>query len=158
MRKLVLSEWANVAEIIASIVIVFSLAYVGLELNQNTTAMQQSSYQSTLGMLTEGDLLLASDGELNEIVTAAESDPSTLGDDDWSRFSRYAIARIGSWEYMFLARNSNSISPAHWEAIEPYFQNLICTPGYRKFYEENTVFYDMSFVEYVTSVINDECT
>lgn len=157
MGKLNLSEWANVAEIVASIVIVFSLAYVGLELNQNTNAIQQSSYQSTLSMLTEGDLLLASDAELNKIVTAAELNPSTIGNEEWSRFSRYALARIGSWEYMFLARNSGSISSSHWNAFEPYFQNLICTPGYRKFFIENTDFYDMIFANYVTSFINEGC-
>jgi hypothetical protein len=86
LKNLKLSEWANVAEIIASIVIVFSLAYVGLELNQNTKSIQQSSYQSTLSMLTEGDLLLAADADINRIVTAAESDPTKLADEEWSRF------------------------------------------------------------------------
>ena len=158
MKNLKLSEWANVAEIIASVVIVFSLAYVGLELNQNTNSIQQASYQSTLGMLTEGDLLLASDADLNRIVTSAESDPDNLSEDDWSRFSRYAIARLGSWEYMFLAKRSNSISEGHWAAFEPYFATLICTPGYRKFFEENKLFYDFSFIEYVSLVISKSCT
>lgn len=157
MKKFNLSEWASIAEIIASIVIVISLAYVGMELNQNTTSMQQSSYQSTLGMLTEGDLLLASDNELNKIVTTAENDPSSLNEEDWSRFSRFAIARLGAWEYMFLARRSNSISQAHWDAFEPYFLTLLCTAGYRKFYSENTKYYDQTFNTYVASVADQWC-
>jgi hypothetical protein len=71
--------------------------------------------------------------------------------------ARYAIARIGSWEYVFLARATNSISPAHWSAFEPYFLNLICTSGYRKFYEENPMVYDVTFLEYVNSVIPGGC-
>jgi hypothetical protein len=47
-------------------------------------------------MLTEGDLLLATDSDLNRIVTQAESDPTKLTEEGWSRFGRYAITRIGS--------------------------------------------------------------
>ena len=61
--------------------IIASLGYVGLELNQNTTAIQQSSYQATLDMLTEGDYLLASDEDLNRIVLTAERDPSQLDEE-----------------------------------------------------------------------------
>jgi hypothetical protein len=124
--------------------IIASLGYVGLELNQNTTAIQQSSYQATLDMLTEGDYLLASDEDLNRIVLTAERDPSQLDDEEWSRFTRYAFPRLGSWEYIYLSRQSNSISETHWSAFNPYFADLICNSGYKKFFEENTIAFDDS--------------
>lgn len=157
MRKLSLSEWASIAEIIAAVVIIISLGYVGLELNQNTNAIQQSSYQATLDTLTGGDFLLASDPELNRIVSTAEEQPTSLSEDEWSRFSRYATPRIGAWEYMYLARQTNSISDSHWQGFHPYFENLICDTGYREFFEKNTITYNPEFVEFVNEII-DGCT
>jgi len=157
LRKLSLSEWASVAEIVAAIVIILSLGYVGLELNQNTNATQQSSYQATLDTLTEGDYLLASNQELNKIVSTAETTPSELNDDEWSRFTRFAMPRIGSWEYMFLARQTNSISESHWMAFNPYFEYLICTAGYKRYFQENTYQYNLEFSQYVQGIVG-ECT
>lgn len=157
MKKLTLSEWASVAEIIAAIVIILSLGYVGLELNQNTNAIQQSSYQATLDTLTEGDYLLASDPDLNRIVTTAENEPETLNEDERSRFTRYAAPRLGAWEYMFLARQTNSISESHWAGFHPYFDFLICNTGYNVFFNDNPHIYNPEFVEFVEGVIED-CT
>ena len=157
MRKLGLSDWAHVAEIIASIVIVVSLLYVGQELNQNTNSIQQSSYQSTLDNLIQGDLLLASDAELNDIVSRAEQDPDLVSEQEWSRFSRYALARFGVWEYVFAARESDSISETQWGSFSPYFEFLVCNTGYSRFFAENRAFYGESFLRYVDSVSGENC-
>ena len=45
MSNLKLADWASIAEILTSVVVVVSLIYVGFELNQNTIAIQQSSHQ-----------------------------------------------------------------------------------------------------------------
>ena len=153
MKKLSLTEWASIAEIAAAFVVTLSVVYVGLELNQNTNAIQQSSYQSTLDTLTNGDILLASNAELNTIVTNAEKDPTQLNEEEWSRFSRYALPRIGAWEYMFLSKQTNAISDSHWRGFQPYFEHLACDTGYRVFFEQNTFAYNPEFVTFVEKVI-----
>jgi len=158
LKRLQLSEWANIAEIIASIVIVFSLAYVGRELNQNTTSIQQTSYQSTLDMLTQGDLLLAENAELDALISKGETNPEQLTAAEWSRFGRFVLTRFGAWEYMYLAKQENSISNAHWSAFEPYFMSQICRGGFRKYYDENGISFDITFREYLDDKISTQCT
>jgi len=80
MRSLKLSEWANVAEIVASVVIVASLVYVGLEVNQNTRALQNESYQFVLTALREGNDLLVTDADFYRIFVTGEDSPSELSD------------------------------------------------------------------------------
>ena len=53
MRKLKLKDWASVAEISASFVVVASLAYIGLELNQNTKVGFSAPFQDYI----ESDVL-----------------------------------------------------------------------------------------------------
>jgi hypothetical protein len=158
MRKLALSEWANVAEIIASIVIVASLVYVALEINQNTQSLQQGAYQNALDRLSTGDLLLAADGETQRIVSLAEADSPELTATEWERFKNYAFPRIGVWEYTYLAHEENAISSIQWTALSPYFENLYCTsPGYQRFFKETEFAWSKTFMGFVQTTVSGNC-
>ena len=157
MRKLNLSEWANIAEILASVVIVFSLAYVAMELNQNTKALQHDSYQSVLDALADGDLARAMDAELDHIIFTGESAPSELDSQEWSRFTSFAFPRIGLYEYMYLAKQQDALSDVQWSAFEPYFSSLVCLPGWEKFLNENKPYYADLFMDYLTRDIFPKC-
>lgn len=155
--KLKLSEWANIAEITASFVIVLSLAYVGLELNQNTTALQLTSYQDTLDKLTSLDLAVAQSSELHKIVSVGKENPDILTDEEWSRFTHFIYPRLGIWEYLFLSRGQGGVSNSQWVAFEPYFVRLSCTPGYIRFFEENEESYAGDFGEYLDGQVLANC-
>lgn len=155
--KLKLSEWANVAEIIASFVIVVSLAYVGLELNQNTTALQMSSYQDTLSKLISLDLAVAQSSELHKIVSVGKATPDALTEEEWSRFTHFIYPRLGIWEYLFLSRDLGGVSNSQWQAFEPYFVNLSCSPGYVRFFRENEESYAGEFGDYLDNQVLSKC-
>ena len=46
MRKLTITEIAEVAEVVAAVGVLVSLLYVGYEVKQNTTAVQSTAYQA----------------------------------------------------------------------------------------------------------------
>ena len=157
MQNLKLSEWANVAEIIASIVIVASLVYVGLEVNQNTRALQNDSYQNILALSQEQQNTLATDKEFHRIFLTGENSPSELSEEEWSRFTQFMFPRIGLWEYLYLSKQDNSISPSVWMAFDPYFRDVICMKGYRRFVEENRVAHAPIFMEYLETDVFPDC-
>jgi len=148
MPNLRLSEWANIAEIVASIVIVASLAYIGMELNQNTQALQQESYQTTLATMIDVDIAEATDESLSRILLSGMSSPGELTPEEWYRFARVAYARFGMWEYIFLSNRENAISHQQWTALEPYFIDLSCKMGFKRFWAENRTGFSPEFVNY----------
>lgn len=151
MRSLKLADWANIAEIVASVVIVISLGYVGLEISQNTKALQNESHRSTLEMMNSGQNILATDEEFHRIYTIALESPADLNREQWSRFAQFMLPRIGAWEYLFLAKLNGSVSPGAWAAFDPYFREVICLPGLGRFMDEFRAAYAPSFVAYVES-------
>ena len=48
MRKLQISEWGSIAEVVTAIAVVISLIYVGLEVQRNTVARVQTSTQALI--------------------------------------------------------------------------------------------------------------
>ncbi len=157
VKSLGLSDWANLAEIVASIVIVVSLGYVGLEIKQNTLALQNESHRSTLEMMNSGQIVLATDAEFHRIYVLGLESPAELNDVEWSRFVQFMLPRLGAWEYLFLAKLEGSVSPGAWAAFDPYFREVICEPGLVRFFNAYDSSYAPEFVEYVRSGPMRQC-
>ena len=157
MRKLNLSEWANIAEIIAAGVIVASLVYVGYEIKQNTKALQTDSYQNVLAKIQELNVTLATDEEFHRIFRMGEQSPSELSESEWARFTQFNFSMMGLWEYMYLGKQNNSITPAVWSAFDPFFRGIVCMPGHRRFFEEQKHAHATEFMTYIEIEVIPAC-
>ena len=157
MRKLSLSDWAHLAEVVTSVVVIISIIYVGIELRQNTQELQLASYIGTQESMINGDLTVAANADLNLIVMKANSDPESVSTEEWSRYTHYLYPRLGTWEFLFLSYRDETASVGQWLAFEPYFLNRICNAGYRRFWEENRPSFDLGFIVYVDDQIASIC-
>ena len=158
MPQFKLSDWADLSEIAASIVVVLSLVYLAFEVNLNTKAMQHASYQTTIDQLSNADSLLAVNEDLHRIVTTANDAPSDVSSEEWSRYEYYQFPRFGIWEYMYLARQEDMLSDIQWLALDPYFRVMACTPGGVRFWKDNPAVWSDSFRGYVNSDVLPSCS
>ena len=158
MSKLNLSNWANIAEIGTSVVVVLSLVYIGFELDQNTKATHANSWQTINALLIDLEIAEASDPELGNLIRTAESNPQELSAEQFWRFSRIAESRIGVFEITYLAIRNETLGDYQWQAMEGYLAFTMCKPGYQQFWEKNGVaVYHPDFVRYVNQVLTT-CT
>jgi hypothetical protein len=157
VRKLTLAEWANLAEIFGTVAIVVSLAYVGLEVNQNTKALQTEAYTSVLEMISEGENILATNAEFHKIFVTGQSAPDRLSEEEWSRFTYFNYPRMGLWEYLFLGKMDDTITPQTWSAFDPYFRSLACLSGHRRFFEEQRIGHAPEFMRYLDEKVFPDC-
>ena len=126
----------DIVELVGLIVIVGSLVFLIVEVRQNTKAMHSASYQSVLNILNEQDMSLATSAELNRIVMIGESTPEDLTDEELSRFTRFALTRLGQLEFAYLSFTNETISDVDWAAIQPFVQFTMCIPGFRAIWTE----------------------
>ena len=152
MKNLKLSDWANIAEIVASVAIIISLGYVGLEISQNTKTIQDEAHRRTLEMMNTGQNILATDKEFHAIYVAGLDSPSELSDEEWSRFVQFTLPRLGAWEYLYLAKLQGSVSKGAWAAFDPFFRDLVCKPGLKRFIDE----YESAFAPEFVNYVNDD--
>ena len=157
MSKLKLSEWANIAEIIASFVVILSLIYVGIELRHNTQALQHDSYQNVLDRMSQEQATLATNEGLLQIVMTAEESPETLTAIEWRRFRHLVLPSLGTWEYIYLANQDGAVSDLQWRAFEPYFLELVCSQGYRKLWNELQYAFSTEYINYMNSMAIPNC-
>ena len=158
MKKLALAEWASIAEIIGSIVVVVTLIVIGLELRQNTNALYSSSWQQVLDKLIDLDVTEGADAELAEIMRLGELHPERLSDAQRWRFDHIAQARLGQLEYAYLSKANGTLDDYHWGAMEGYLSVILCKPGYARFWNEvGREVYHQDFFAFVEANITASC-
>lgn len=154
MNKLTLAQWANIAEITASVILVFGLVYVGLGLDRNTKAIHSETWQAVIDKLIDLDIAEASTPELSRILILGESSPQELTSEQWWRFSKFAESRLGEMEFAYLARGNDTLGEPHWVALEGYLAYTVCKPGYQLFWAQNGEgSYHPEFFDFVAGII-----
>ena len=154
MKKLDLGQ---LLQVFGNAAVVLGILLLVYELNQNTRALQSESYQFVLDGLRAGNEILATDDEFYRIFVTGVKSPSELSDEEWERFSIFLLGRLANWEYLYLMRQENSISPVAWTAFDPGFRVMVCDPGYRRFFEEYSIRHAPAFIAYLESDVFPDC-
>lgn len=138
-----LQKWALVAEIVAGIAVVISLAVVAYELRQstnqerlNTAALEISTYQDLTRSIADLGTLIIEDSEFADIFVKGMRDPNALTESEQIRYTMYSISvfRHGDMAYFQFEQgaidesklnsvlnivvtriNSSPLAKQHWE-------------------------------------------
>lgn len=65
-----LEQFANLAQIVASVGVVLSLIFVGLQVRQSTAALQRNEHNSTMEQWTAIRMAIATNRDIAELMTA----------------------------------------------------------------------------------------
>ena len=109
-------------EIAAAGAVGVGLVFVGLELKQNTEAVQSATLQGMIDSSQEYLLLLASDPELNRIYRQGVADPDSLSEGDASQFFFLIPAQWMRFQNAFLQWQRGTMSDEDWV----FYENFIC--------------------------------
>jgi hypothetical protein len=148
-----LSEWAHVAEITSAIAVVVSLIYIGLEVNQNTAAVQANTHQSLIDYGWGQTEILLTNETLANLVEKAESNSEALTARERALFYEYTTWRLATWESVFMNHEQGLVDEDVWRAWDGYYRLLtLDKPGYAKFWRDNRNSFYAPFMDHVDSL------
>ena len=116
------SKVKAVLELIAAGAVVLGLIFVGLELKQNTEAVQAATLQGMIDSSQEYLLLLAADKDLNRIYREGVSDPTALSEEDASRFFFLLRAQWLRFQNAYLQWQRGTMGDEDWV----FYNNFLC--------------------------------
>ena len=73
-----LEQWSSLAQIVASVGVIVSLVFVGLQIRQNTGALQRNEHNSTMAQWTVIRMAIARNRDIAELMTAGLNGERTL--------------------------------------------------------------------------------
>jgi hypothetical protein len=110
------------AELAGAVAVLLGLVFVGVELKQNTEAVQAATLQSMTDASQEYLLLLASDPDLNRIWRTANLDPDALTDAEASQYFVLVRAQWLRFQNSYLQWQRGTMSDEDWVLYE----NFVC--------------------------------
>jgi hypothetical protein len=122
MNKRPLSDWASLAEIIASIAVVISLLFVGIQVRDNTAEVQSSQSNGLYEAIRDIDLTLLSNPYLMDAVNKGlNGRRSEMSDEEIFYFRFYLGQLFTVWEQAYFRANDGSISNEYYQGWEETF-------------------------------------
>jgi len=159
------SQRKELLEAIGFVALIASLVFVGIETRNSAEqarlanqTLQNDSWENVMALMNDLQQVLYSDAEFHRIYVLGEKSPSELSVDEWSRFTQFEYPRMGTWEYLYLGRLENSMSPGIWAAFEGFFLSTVCMKGHRRFFDENRNAHSPQFMNYLDTEVFPECS
>ncbi len=136
MRKLSLSEWANIAEVVGAAAVVVSLIYVGVQVGENTAEMRATNRQQLVGRAHQATISFALDPGLSEILAKVQnSDPLT--DAESIQYGYLIRAVLYDVQEAFVLNQEGRLDDAYWATRAAVARAYMAQPPARQIYERD---------------------
>ena len=112
-----------VVETIGALAVLLGLVFVGLELRQNTYAVEAATFQSLTDASNDFIMTIASDAELNRIYASGLADVSNLNSDEYQRFFMTIRSFWVRMQNVYSQWQRGTLSDRDWQL----YQAVICT-------------------------------
>lgn len=150
LNRSTLEYWALVAEIVGAFAVVVSVAYLAVQISENTKILRSQAHYNALSLAQRPfEMAIENDG-LSKVLKVCFSTPDTLSDEDWIRCSYYVFMQMNAWEYLYYQNRDGSIPKELWVGADASFKQMLATQaGYSRFWKEWDTSFDEPFRSYV---------
>ncbi len=140
------------SQIAAVIAIVISLAFVGVQIKQNTATTRAASHHAVSDALNQINFAFAENEDVTRIFLSGLEDKTSLSPEERWRFDAMMRAYLHVCETMFFQAQIGSGDGGIMLAEENAILFMISSKGGANFWQENTFGFDAPFREYVNSL------
>jgi len=156
MKKLTLTEWAAVGELIATVGVVISLLFVAYSINRNTQVNQASTENLIFEQHAQLSNLVMADPSLAKILARMRTFQRELDPVEAVRWEKYHMSMLDIWAMAYMRHRDNLLSDEQWYAWDAYFTDLFTNGGERLTrlrWEQLEYGYDHGFYEHVGQAV-----
>jgi hypothetical protein len=151
MRKLSLSDWASLAEIVGTVAVVISLIFVVISLERNTAVMQANSdnfiYELQYARTRD---IVSSPGMASIYVKHRNGED--LSAEEQERFFWDKMQELSTWELAFNRHRDGLFSTQLWEGWNEYYEVSFPTQFSADAWAEVRDFYAEDFQSHIDAV------
>jgi len=144
-----LSEWASIAEIIGAVAVVVSLLYVGLQVNDNTSAIRSTAANDATVTMQAWYLEMGSNRQASDLWFSAMTSAEPLATNDEFQFMMSMHSALLAMQNSFLLSQEGTIDPEFREALTIALVAVKDLPGMERFWRQRRQFFHSDFAEYV---------
>ena len=153
MKKLSLADWGHVAEIFGAVAVVISLGYVGLQLKQNTEAIQAQTSQQVMATYSNIQFAILGEEALAPLFVKANTGQA-LTAVEAEKLGTWAHLVFSNWEQTYRSHQKGLLEDEVWAAWDIFFRwNMEYEFVHEAWVENPIEGYTTSFMRYVNEEV-----
>ncbi len=153
MPQLKLSDWSNIAEIVGTLAVIVTLVFVGLQVRQNTLAVESAAAQAVHENFAGWYTSVQNEPALFQLSVKGMKDYSSLSETEKGQFIAMFMAFCSHSQNAFYKWKDGSLSSELWNGWELVSMNFFSTPGGKAFWKERGYLFGSGFRTYIESEV-----
>lgn len=148
MRRLSLSEWASVGEMVGTAAVIISLLFVAYSINRNTKELQAANENFLYQIQEARRSDEATNPQLSELVVKAKNGGALTPGEQRQYFS-HVIRGLNAWELAFIRYQAGLISPTEWPTWDRMYADQAVSDFPREWWTQARLWYTEDFARHV---------
>jgi len=144
-------------EVIGLVAVLASLLFVGVELRQNTAAIQSQTSQDLMDSAHETLDAIITNAEFAEFILNAERSLADLSEVDRYRYRWYVHRDFDIWEQAFYEHAEGTLNDRLWRAYDKGSRAYFCQPAPAEIWREIKFSFGVEFREHLDKGGQEAC-
>lgn len=143
---------AAIAELVGALAVVITVAYLAVQIRQNTKTAHSAVQQGMLDTLHSLRLAVSQDPELARLLIKANREYESLTPEEVLRFDQFAEDFLSLWSHMQLQHQRSLLDAELWQAWDAGYRRAFEAPGFRRAWELGKDTFPAAFRRHVDGV------
>jgi hypothetical protein len=151
-----LQDWAYIAEIVGGIAVIVSLIYVGLQVNDSTSAIRSAAASDATTAMQSWYLEMGRNRQASDVWFNAMKSPEALPAHDEFQFLMSMHTAILGMQNSYLLSKEGTLDAEFREAVTTAIVAVKDLPGMKRYWKQRKGFFHTGFAEYVDGLLARE--
>ena len=151
-----LSDLASLAEIVGAVAVVVSLIYVGVQVNDSTSAIRSAAASDATTTMQSWYIEMGSNRQASDVWFNAMTSPEPLSARDEFQFMMSMHVAILGMQNSYLLSKEGTLDAEFREAVTTAIVAVKDLPGMRRYWTQRRGFFHTGFAEYVDGLLAQE--
>lgn len=147
-----------VIEMASTGAILLGLIFVGLELKQNTEAVESQTSQGLLELANQANNQIASDRQLAELLLRVKKDVNELSELEALQYRRFVYSEMNIWEHAFFSHANGTIHSNLWNGYDMAYRRFFCEAWSKKVWRRIEGGFSEQFKTHVNKITPKDCS
>ena len=144
-----IQDLGSIGEFIAAVATIGTLAYLAIQVRQNTRALRASTFQGISSSMSLTSEAVATHPHLSELIIKAEGGLPNLSPEERVRYNLTLMMSFRRFESVFVQGHLGSIEPGLTEGFEQSMIGIIAGGAGQEWWETAKLAFSADFVAHV---------
>ena len=156
--KLKLSDMAHIAEIVGAVVIVVSLIYVGIQVNDSTRAVRSATANETTAAMSAWYVTVGSSEQATRVFYDGMTNPESLSNQELTQYIYMSHGLFLEYQAAFYLSQEGTLDLRLQQSLVNTIAGVREMPGFLKYWQQRRDLFEPGFREFVDDLIANGAT